>query len=210
MNNDYNYDSLLTAVVSKVTAGSLSVVGGEEITIEGTGLTSENSDPVTVTISGNPCTVTSSNSSRIVCSSPRHTPGEKTITVFIPGKGNAKFTTGKTVTYVLGVNCIKPLQGSVMGGTILTVSGEGFSSAMYDNQIKVGGKVCEVISASNTEIKCLTPDTGKMIKIDNSGRHEGNNLITTVLAINWSSRALKSLMTWIFETTAEGLPQPSG
>ena len=54
------------------------------------------------------------------------------------------------------VNRILPAQGSVAGGTILTVSGSGFSTNVSNNIVYAGGRPCTVLSADFNTITCQT------------------------------------------------------
>ena len=49
------------------------------------------------------------------------------------------------------------MQGSVHGGTLITINGYNFSNAAFtDNPVQVGYTDCLVQSTSNTQITCLT------------------------------------------------------
>ena len=173
LKNAFEYSSTLDAHVISVASGPLSVTSGDTITINGSGLTSLTGDSVIVSVSGRDCTIINATSTQIICQSPTHTPGVKQLQVKVPGKGYAFFKTSRNVSYVLVVHSTSPDKGSILGGTVVTLTGEGFSSNMSDNQVMCGNKECALISSSNTEIKCLTADTGKIIKIDNSGEDKG-------------------------------------
>ena len=51
------------------------------------------------------------------------------------------------------VQSISPQAGSMMGGSILTINGDGFSP---NPDVKVGGAPCQILSSSYTQIKCQT------------------------------------------------------
>lgn len=73
-------------------------------------------------------------------------------------------------SYIIKVSSISPKQGSYLGGTELTILGENFSAATAtDNNIfiEVGrdNVMCTVLSATATELKCVTPPAHPNFKL---------------------------------------------
>jgi hypothetical protein len=66
---------------------------------------------------------------------------------------------------------VYPLQGSVMGGTRLTITGEGFSTNTTGTSVRVGQNECVIESATATQIICLIQDTATVHRVDNQGVH---------------------------------------
>ena len=62
------------------------------------------------------------------------------------------------------VDSIEPAQGSSMGGTVVTISGEGFDAK--DTLVEIDGVKCEVSSATEKELVCTT---GKKSSKDETG-----------------------------------------
>lgn len=54
------------------------------------------------------------------------------------------------------VSSISPAMGSVAGGTVLTITGTGFSNNVSRNVVYAGGQPCTVISADFTSLQCVT------------------------------------------------------
>ena len=55
------------------------------------------------------------------------------------------------------VTSFSPSQGSLNGGTLITINGYNFSNgAITDNAVKIGYTDCLVQSTSNNQITCLT------------------------------------------------------
>lgn len=52
-----------------------------------------------------------------------------------------------TLTTKLQVDSISPLQGSVLGGTLLTITGAHFGEVATDNPVKVGDNYCLVLDS---------------------------------------------------------------
>ena len=70
-------------------------------------------------------------------------------------------TDGIEFTAKIEVSDFQPKQGSKIGGTLVTITGEHFSDSAADNPVKidytwVGGvdHYCYVVETSDTEIKC--------------------------------------------------------
>jgi len=54
------------------------------------------------------------------------------------------------------ISTISPAIGSVAGGTLITITGSGFSKNISRNVVYAGGERCNVISADFTTIQCST------------------------------------------------------
>ena len=77
--------------------------------------------------------------------------------VFVRSKAYGRFdTTGITLKLIGVVTDYNPKQGSVHGGTLITITGYHFSNDYQDNPVRVGYSDCFVESTSETEIKCRT------------------------------------------------------
>ena len=61
------------------------------------------------------------------------------------------------------VYSISPQSGSQLGGSLLTITGKGFSSTVNENQVSIGSLQCKVISSSATQLQCITtPNTAAL------------------------------------------------
>ena len=65
-------------------------------------------------------------------------------------------TTGITVTTVGKVTDFNPKQGSIHGGTLITIDGYHFSNVETDNPIRIGYTDCLVETTTPTQIQCRT------------------------------------------------------
>ena len=59
-----------------------------------------------------------------------------------------------TIETIIAVDSISPMQGSVLGGTLLTITGGHYGTQATDNPVKVGDNYCIIESTSENEIKC--------------------------------------------------------
>ena len=80
-----------------------------------------------------------------------------TYKVIVSSKSFGNFdTTGITVTTQGKVTDFTPKQGSIHGGTLVTILGSHFSTVKTDNPVRIGYTDCLVESTTPTEIQCRT------------------------------------------------------
>ncbi|XP_039978517.1 PKHD1 like 1, tandem duplicate 1 [Xiphias gladius] len=134
--------------------------GGALLTIQGSGFDPHNS---TVMICGEECEVhrEMSTSTRLYCQSPFNnaTESELSCAVAVSNPLDAVtilngFTYKSQLTPV--VTEVSPRRGGTAGGTRLTITGSGFSNNMNEVNVTIAGTVCDVHSANNTHIICVT------------------------------------------------------
>ena len=75
--------------------------------------------------------------------------------------------------YILQVTSITPDTGSLAGGSLVTITGDGFGTSLTQTNISFGDVNCEVQSVSDTKVECVTRAHYEVIKVDNQGKHEG-------------------------------------
>lgn len=69
------------------------------------------------------------------------------VTSKIYGRLNASSISFKTSSTVTNIS---PKSGSVLGGTVLTITGTNFSNEKTDLAVKVGDFLCDILTASTT------------------------------------------------------------
>lgn len=62
------------------------------------------------------------------------------------------------ITAILEVTDYNPKQGSTLGGTLVTITGQHFGDEATDNPVKIGDNYCYVQETSEFEIKCRIGD----------------------------------------------------
>jgi hypothetical protein len=67
----------------------------------------------------------------------------------------------------LTIDAASPLAGGFWGGETLTLTGNGFSEVPMENDIRVGGSLCNVLTASHTQVQCIVPVTA-CVDLDNT------------------------------------------
>ncbi|XP_054461971.1 PKHD1 like 1, tandem duplicate 1 [Anoplopoma fimbria] len=170
--SSFTYDNNLTAQISGLSPRSTTVIGREVLTIQGSNLGGPDNDSV-VFVGGEVCATVQWAATSITCHLPVLPPGTHKVDVQLGNNGNPKTSNGvnATIEYILEIYSISPQQGSLMGGTMLTVSGSGFSNNASDNQVSVGGLECEVKAASENELHCVLQSEDKTHIVTNQGSH---------------------------------------
>ncbi|XP_076438726.1 fibrocystin-L-like isoform X2 [Babylonia areolata] len=168
---DFTYSSSHTPVISAISVTSVSAWGGDSITIDGSGFGSSAPD---VTVNGEALVVTSHSDTQLEAEFPPLPPGSYPLHVFVEGKGLADIRTNSIsdITVTLKVTGLTPTRGSLYGGTLLTVTGQGFASDASLMEVKVGEHACAVDFSSSTELTCLVDYTGKTHNVTNQGTHK--------------------------------------
>ncbi|XP_076157842.1 PKHD1 like 1, tandem duplicate 1 [Alosa pseudoharengus] len=152
----FNYELQLTGVVPS--EGGLG--GGNMVRVEGTGFDPRYSQ---VRICGGECEVNRnmSSSTQLHCRTPPINGSNAThscpVTV-VNGKDSVNKSDGYSYKSSLtpAITDVSPRRGGTAGGTRLTITGSGFSPNSGKVSVTIAGSVCDVMSANNTAIICVT------------------------------------------------------
>lgn len=110
---------------------------------------------MTVKIGGSDCAVSGTPSStEVTCTVGAALLGPGTVTVFVPGKGNS----ANSLPFVVAsqVTEVTPTRGSLVGGTLLTIAGQGLQPGVV--RVSVGPHLCEVVGiVSANQVTCRLP-----------------------------------------------------
>merc|ERR1719370_65021 len=162
------YDASLTPEVNSVSPTQSSPLGGEVLTINGSALGALWGQ---VFLGDNECTIIGWFPSYITCVLPSNTHGVYPVHVAVPGNGFADVSSVPGITYDFVVTNMTPRKGSTLGGTRMKLTGSGFGDCS-NIEVKFGERLtCKIEECSNTEITCLTQRKGKIVQINNGGKH---------------------------------------
>lgn len=156
----YDYDS--TPVVDSISPSVLSVMGGQVLNISGQNLPVW---PNSVKLDSKNVQVISSNSTHLVIRAPAMQPGLYNLVIEDAVNGNAHVNT--QIEYKLYISSISPNIGSIQGGTVINVYGDGFSQSCEENQVNFGSNMCRVLNCTNNWIQCQTPNAYMTHEISN-------------------------------------------
>ncbi|KAK3107032.1 hypothetical protein FSP39_005622 [Pinctada imbricata] len=154
--------------ISSVSPTVTSVAGGDTLTLSGTGL----DDATSLMICDEVVTMATQMPNQVTATLPAHAPATCTVRLLgSSGWAVKSDNTVPTITYNLKLQNINPTRGSIHGGTLLTLTGEGFSTDKNSTMVKVGSHDCHVEDATANQIICKVADTGKVHRVDNTGFH---------------------------------------
>lgn len=167
----YTYDGSSTPSVTDLSPTTVSnPKGGETLTITGTAFgTSVGS----VKICGRDCSVSSWADASIVCILPENSDNECYPVIEIPGNGFADVQNVSPISYKFRITEVSPSVGSLVGGTQVKISGEGFTDNDCDGlTVHFGDKyICEITECMNTYILCDTKRVTQEKMVSNLGSH---------------------------------------
>ena len=129
----FSYDSASTPSISSISPSYASTIVKTQVVISGSGFGTDKSK-VSVLLANDKlgsydCLVTEVTPDTIKCNINGGPRGSYELSIFIDPQGYASFpSTSSNFDLVLKITSIAPLSGSLNGGTLLTVQGQGFSS----------------------------------------------------------------------------------
>jgi hypothetical protein len=179
------YDARLTPTVWSVSTydDNTTLYAGAVLTINGTGFLSAAdgigagqgglnlsvADMHTVTLNGSAsgvnatfaCTVTAAHRTHLACTVPDMAVATYAVSVSVGlGRGDAVEMAPLTLfQFEPTAASVSPSSGSRAGGTLIVISGSGFSPVTAENVVTVGGWPCDVVDATPRNIMCITPPT---------------------------------------------------
>ena len=123
-----------------------------------------------MTFGGWPCNVTSVNQSSITCLVDHQVeagvliPQPITVNVYNSGEALIKIhqPSQRAVTFLPSVDSVTPSEGSLAGGTRLTIKGKGFGEEDDRAFVSLDGNNCEIDELSYEEIICITGESQEM------------------------------------------------
>ncbi|XP_035537797.1 PKHD1 like 1, tandem duplicate 1 [Morone saxatilis] len=171
-NSSFTYDNNLTPQISGLSPQTTTVIGHHVLTIQGSNLGGQDNDSM-VFVGRKECVTVQWTSTNITCLLPVLPPDLYKVDVQVGNNGYPQTSNGvnATIEYILEINSITPLFGSLLGGTRLIVSGSGFSTNTSDNKVSIGGAECEVKDASENELQCVIQSEQQTHIVTNQGSH---------------------------------------
>ncbi|XP_076045156.1 fibrocystin-L-like [Oratosquilla oratoria] len=147
------YREDLSSLITSVSLTTSSVLGGQTLIITGTDFGTVMSSGY-VKVGSKFCDVISWSDNEIQCRLPALPAGSHTILVKTD-KGDSRGTF--SIEYVLTLASSTPPSGSIYGGVLMTLKGEGFGTNCSLLKVNLGASMeCQVQECSDTEIVCLT------------------------------------------------------
>uniref|UniRef100_UPI00089DC9B0 fibrocystin-L-like n=1 Tax=Ciona intestinalis TaxID=7719 RepID=UPI00089DC9B0 len=161
----YEYTDTGAASISAISSTTYTSNGGTRVTITGTNFGTTQG---VVTFGTNSVTVASWSDTSIEIDTPALAPAIYDLHVIIQPNGCALNSVAASVTYGFSVSSISETTGSHMGGTTITIAGEGFTT---DTSVTFGDITCDATVTSSTEMTCVTSSSGVVHNVTNDGAH---------------------------------------
>ena len=167
-NATWSYASALTPLITGVQP--LSGVAGAQLTISGSGFGSTQTASSGVYVANLPCSVSSWSATSILCVMGSVAAGTYPVDVYVGNQGLAYAATqavanASSFTVPLSVTSTSSMNGGYGGGTLLTISGAGFSLIPADNVVSICNTRCAVQSATTSQLTCLTDTLATLDRI---------------------------------------------
>ncbi|KAM7317037.1 hypothetical protein ACRRTK_023339 [Alexandromys fortis] len=149
----FTWDPMTTPIVLTVTPSEGSYAESTILTIAGSGFSPPSA--VTVSVGSTSCSLLSVDENEIQCQILNGSAGHVPVAVSIADVGLAQNLDdeGSHFVYRSQISHVWPDSGSLAGGTLLTVSGFGFSE---NSTVLVGNETCDVIEGDLNRITCRT------------------------------------------------------
>jgi hypothetical protein len=175
--DDYTYGNVPTITALSPTSGN--IAGGQSVVITGTGFLNV-TGAAGVTFGGTNATGYTVNSdTQITATAPAHAAGVVDVVVTSPAGSNTN-TTADNFTYTAGpvITSVTPVSGPTTGGTVVVITGSGFTGA---TSVTFGG-----VAGTN-----LTVNSGSQITVTSPAHTAGsvNIVVTTPLGTSVDSEA---------------------
>ena len=162
------YSASLTPVVSSLSTYTSSPLGGGELTIVGRAF---GADWGKVLIGESKCSISAWSKTNINCTLPSNSHGTYPVHVSVKGNGFADVSGLDGISYTFIVKEMSPRKGSLMGGTKVSLEGEGFGNCS-NVAVSFGTAYdCSIDQCTDSSITCMTERKSNIIQITNSGRH---------------------------------------
>ena len=156
----FTYSAAKTPKVDSVTPSA--IVGSENIIrMYGSGLPSRAVD-LEVKIGSTSCVVRSSSQYSASCRVGSVVAGKHDLKIHVAGQGFAMFEAGASsaIDSLAIVSSIAPTEGSIMGGTELSIKGSGFDPTAGQTTVKIGANFCTTVRVTSSEVVCRTSAHG--------------------------------------------------
>lgn len=156
----FTYSADKTPRVDSLTP--LAIVGDDNtIRIYGSGLPGKASD-LDIKIGNTSCTVKSSSQYLASCRIGSVVAGTHIVKIHVSTQGFAMFEAGASpvIDSLAILLSITPTEGSIMGGTELTIKGSGFDPVPGHTTVKIGANFCSIVRVTSSEVTCRTSGHG--------------------------------------------------
>ncbi|NXS20996.1 PKHD1 protein, partial [Mystacornis crossleyi] len=155
--NVFQYDPSLNPAVVSLSRNRSGIAGGEELHIGISQFASYQGSDVKVQIGDSWPQIRARTDRGVNVTLPALPAGWYNVSVLINGIAIASNRVEPLIQYLSEISSIEPCCGSVLGGTLLTVSGVGFSKNPAQVSVSMDNQTCTVTHLAEETVWCLTP-----------------------------------------------------
>ncbi|XP_014113099.1 PREDICTED: fibrocystin [Pseudopodoces humilis] len=155
--NLFQYDPSLNPALVSLSRNRSGIAGGEELHIGISQFASYQGSDVKVQIGDSWPQIQAQTEHGVNVTLPALPAGWYNISVLINGIAVASSRVEPLIQYLSEIFSIEPCCGSILGGTLLTISGVGFSQNPALVSVSMDSQTCTVTQLEEETIKCLTP-----------------------------------------------------
>ncbi|XP_031760464.1 fibrocystin-L [Xenopus tropicalis] len=176
--------------ISAVSPSSGSLAGGTLVTLIGTGF----SEGSVVQFGSNKCDILFANLTTIQCRTEAELAGSVDVVVLTNGfEATLPSSFSYNASFTPVITAISSNRSSVLGGAILTISGNSFGSQSPNSAVLIGNVTCQTLQWNQSDITCTLPSNppgnySVLVLVDNLGfasvSSPDQSSITYVLEVN--------------------------
>ncbi|KFV96919.1 Fibrocystin, partial [Eurypyga helias] len=184
VSNLFQYDPSLNPTIVSLSRNRSGIAGGQELQIGISQFSSYRGSDIKVQIGGSWAQIQVQTDHGVNVILPPLAEGWYNVSVIINGIAVSSSRVEPLIQYVSEIFSIEPCCGSFLGGTLLTISGVGFSQNPALVSVSMNRKTCMVTHLTEEAIWCLTPPATNL-------SNEDSQDISVGISVVISSRSFK-------------------
>ncbi|NXS66009.1 PKHD1 protein, partial [Pandion haliaetus] len=185
--NLFQYDPSLNPAVVSLSRNRSGIAGGQELQIGISQFASYRGSDIKVQIGGSWAQIEAQTDRGVNVTLPALAAGWYNISVIINGIALASNRVEPLIQYLSEIFSIEPCCGSFLGGTLLTISGVGFSQNPALVSVSMNRQTCTVTYLAEETVWCLTPPAANL-------SNEDSQDISVRVNVVISSRSLQHVL----------------
>ncbi|NWS18501.1 PKHD1 protein, partial [Pachyramphus minor] len=196
--NLFLYDSSLNPAVVSLSRNRSGIAGGEELWIGISQFATYRGSDVKVQIGDSWPQIQEQTDHGVHVTLPALAAGWHNISVTINGVTIGSKRTELLIQYLSEIFSVEPCCGSFLGGTLLTISGMGFSQNPALVSVLMNNQTCAVTHLEEETIWCLTPSAANLSNEDSQDISVRVNVVISSRSLQYSLLA-KRITTFIYQ-----------
>ncbi|XP_062494516.1 fibrocystin isoform X2 [Pezoporus occidentalis] len=185
--NLFQYDPSLNPAVVSLSRNTSGIAGGQELQIEISQFSSYRDSDIKVQIGDSWPQIQAQTDHSVNVMLPALAAGWYNVSLTINGVAVASNGVEPLIQYLSEIFSIEPCCGSFLGGTLLTISGVGFSQNPALVSVSMNRKTCKVTHLTEDTIWCLTPSAANL-------SNEDSQEISVRVNVVISSRSIQHIL----------------